>query len=155
MNLWLGLLAVCVAGAIGGAVNAYLTDNGFAWPRQEKVDGVNLTRPGFLGAMFVGAVAAGISWGLYGPFAAHAILGATPEAIEEVAAATPVTLTLSALVGAVLVGIGGSRWLTDQVDKNLLKAAAVQAAGKQGSAATSAKLASARPAQALEIARSM
>jgi hypothetical protein len=148
MNLWLALLVVCGAGAVGGAVNAYLTDNGFAWPRQEKVDGVNITRPGFLGAMFVGAVAAGVSWGLYGPFAAYPILGsATPDLAS--------LLTLSSLVGAVLVGIGGSRWLTDQVDKNLLKAAAVQAAGKPGSASTSARLAAARPAQALEIARGM
>jgi hypothetical protein len=149
MSLWLMLAVVAVAGAAGGLLNAYFTDNGFVWPRVESVGAFKITRPGFLGSMLVGAIAAAVSWGLYGPFASMAVFGAT-EAVPAGAA-----LTVSALVGAVLVGVGGGRWLTDQADKSLLKATAAHAAQGQGSAEASAAIAAARPAQALEIARKM
>ncbi|MCL4812401.1 MAG: hypothetical protein KJ061_07955 [Vicinamibacteraceae bacterium] len=151
MSLWWMLLAVAVAGAVGGAVNALLTENGFIFPKTDVVDTTPIWRPGFLGTMAVGAAAATVSWGLYGPFASYAILGPAAPAV----AGTPpaVGLTLSALVGALLVGMGGGRWLTDQADKGLLKAAAVKAAAGSSDASASAKIAAARPAAALEIAR--
>jgi len=55
-------------------------------------------------------------------------------------------------VGAILIGVGGARWLTSEVDKNLLRAAA---AGAQSSAAVSQQIALAAPAQALNVAKSM
>ena len=36
MNPWLCALLITVAGAIGGVVNALLSDNGFALPRRES-----------------------------------------------------------------------------------------------------------------------
>lgn len=136
-----------LAGACGGLLNAYFSDNGFVLPRVETAGSMTVTRPGFLGSMLVGSVAAGVSWGLYGPFAGVTIIGP--------GAGADVSLSLSALVGAVLVGIGGSRWLTDQVDKTLLKATAVQAAQGGANKDASAAIAAASPAKALEIARGL
>jgi len=34
---------------------------------------------------------------------------------------------LASLVGAILTGVGGARWLTSELDKNLLRAAAAAA----------------------------
>jgi hypothetical protein len=154
MSLWTLLLIICACGAIGGVVNALLTDNGFMGPRVEDVGGgAKVIRPGFLGNIFIGAIAASLSWGLYGPMASFFIAG-TGEALKQ----NPVGafgLTLSSLVGAVLVGIGGARWLTNEVDKDLLQAAASQAAAGEESPEASQRIALATPAQALFIAKSL
>jgi len=96
----------------------------------------------------VGGVAATVSWGLYGPFASASVLGRADLPSDA-------GLTLSAVVGAVLVGIGGGKWLTDQADKSLLKAAAAKAAQKSPNADAAAAIAAARPARALEIVQKM
>lgn len=149
MSVWLMLGVVSLAGAAGGLLNAYFTDNGFVWPRVESVGAFTITRPGFLGSMLVGGIAAAVSWGLYGPFASMSIFGATDSQRPGAA------LTVSALVGAVLVGVGGGRWLTDQADKSILKATAAHAAQGKSNAEASAAIAAARPAGALEIARKL
>ncbi len=53
------------------------------------------------------------------------------------------------------MGLGAARWLTSEVDKNLLRAAAAEAAGAQPSAAASQQIALVAPAQALNVAKSM
>ena len=153
--MWLMLLYVFLAGALGGVVNAIMTDNGFLIPKAEQVNGTtSIYRPGYLGNVLMGAVAAIISWGLYGPLSAFYIAGTT-EALTKNASPEKVGLSLASLVGAVLIGIGGARWLTSEVDKSLLRAAATQAAGAQSSASASQQMALASPAQALDVARSM
>lgn len=150
MSLWALLLIVSGAGAIGGVVNLLMSDNqGFVLPQFVATSGTQIFRPGAIGNIVIGAVAAAISWGLYGPFAASVVFGPAP-------AGTPApTLTLTALVGAVLVGIGGARWLTNEVDKTVLRAAASNAAGKNASAATASQIALAAPTRALELAAAM
>jgi hypothetical protein len=64
---------------------------------------------GFGQHVLLGAAAAFISWGLYGPFTEYILIPLDQK--------TTVTLTLSALVGAFLVGIGGSRVITSEVEK--------------------------------------
>jgi hypothetical protein len=113
------LVFIALAGMIGGVVNALISDNGFVLPRKEDVSGRLIVRPGVLGNVIVGGVAASISWGLYGPLAAVDLIGTTSPAGPA--------LTLSALVGAMLVGVGGARWLTNEVDKTLLHEAATEA----------------------------
>jgi hypothetical protein len=60
MSLWLILKillvtgSVGVAGAIGGVVNALISNNGFIWPYVEQVNGIRITRPGFVGNRVVG-----------------------------------------------------------------------------------------------------
>jgi hypothetical protein len=152
MSLWILLAIVCGAGAVGGVVNALLTDNGFILPHPENTEQGSIIRPGFLGNILIGAIAAGISWGLYGPFAASLIIGSGSETTPS----TPlVGLSLSALVGAVLVGIAGAKWLTNEVDKKLLRAAASEAAAGQPIPEAARRIATASPAEALRIAKSL
>lgn len=140
-------------GIIGGLLNALISDNGFLWPKAiETTDQARIWRPGCLGNAFIGAVAAGISWGLYGPFATYYVLGSPPSA-------SPLTqtfgLTLTSLVSAIVVGIGGARWLTNEVDKRLLRSAASLAASKADDAVRAAQIAAATPAAALVHARAI
>jgi hypothetical protein len=151
MLIWSILGAVCFAGAIGGLINALLTDNGFALPQSKKLDdGVSVLRPGCLGNILVGAIAAGVSWGLYGPLATFDIIG-TKEALKS-NPPEEISLSLSSLAGAILVGIGGARWLTNEVDKTLLKAAASKAITAPASPEAAGLMALATPAGAWDIA---
>lgn len=155
MLIWLLLLVVCGAGAVGGLVNAFLSDNGFVLPQSKQVeDGITILRPGYLGNVFIGAVAAGVSWGLYGPLATYVVLGS-----DKAVASNPpegIWLSLSSLVGGVLVGVGGARWLSNEVDKSLLKATATKAAGAPAARREIVEqLALASPSQALDIAKAM
>ena len=105
-------------GGAGGVINALLTDNGFILP--SKVS--RIWRPGFLSSVMVGAfllLHRGPSTALEQPWSfAHAT--------ERSA----ISLTFSALAGAFLVGVAGSRWLTNEVDKRLLKESVREAAKK-------------------------
>jgi hypothetical protein len=150
VSIWILLLVICLAGAIGGVINALLTDNGFLIPRTEESDQVKIVRPGFLGNILISAVSAAISWGLYGPFNITIVLGPAP--VSSTPQAQP-NLTLSALVGAVLVGVAGARWLTNEVDKKLLRSAASDAASGPSEPGATKKLLMATPAQAFFIAK--
>jgi hypothetical protein len=154
-SMWIMLLLVAVGGALGGVVNALTTDNGFLLPRKEPAsDGTMIWRPGYLGNTLIGAVAAIVSWSLYGPLSAYFIAG-TKEAIAANSSPEKVGLSLASLAGTVLVGVGGARWLSSEVDKNLLRAAAAQAASKQSSIEVAQQISLASPAQALNLARNM
>lgn len=147
MFLWKYMAIIFVFGAIGGVVNALLSDNGFLLPRKEKQNNTRIIRPGFLVNIFIGGIAALVSWGLYGPFAEVFIIGGT---IDPKVAETG--LRLSSVIGALLVGIGGARWLTNEVDKKLLRAAASKAASGQPSDQKAIRISAASPAEALNIA---
>lgn len=146
--MWNVLLYIIVAGAVGGLVNALMSDNGFIMPRAEKIGDVRVLRPGVFVNIIIGIVAACISWGLYGPMAAYNIIG-VPSAQSDP------SLTLSALVGALLVGVGGSRWLTNEVDKSLLQGAAAKLASSPSDKDKAVEVALASPAQAAALAESM
>ncbi len=134
-------------GALGGVVNALLTDNGFILPRTEQQDNSKIIRPGFLVNIFIGGIAALVSWGLYGPFAEVFIIGGTNDPTVGTTG-----LSLSSAVGGLLVGVGGARWLTNEVDKKLLRAAASTAASGQPSDQKAIRISAAPPAEALRIA---
>jgi len=55
----------------------------------------------------------------------------------------------------VLVGVGGARWLTNEVDKRLLRSANVELAQTQPQAGAAGQLATATPAQAVSVARGL
>jgi hypothetical protein len=111
MNPWVCALLVATAGAFGGVVNALLSDNGFALPRRES----GVWCPGAISNVLVGAFAAFSSWSFYGSGAAID-LGLIGES-----ARTAISLRFSALAGAFLVGVAGAKWITNEVDKRLLK----------------------------------
>lgn len=144
MNFWMLILLVSIAGGVGGCINALLTQNGFALPKVVSIDQDNkVIRPGFIGNVLIGAAGAVISWGLYGPLSNYFIAG-TSEALKQNQAAG-YGLTLGALVGAALVGAGGSRWFTNEIDKTLLRSAVVKAAEIKPSPEASKKIAAASP----------
>jgi len=116
---WKGCaLLVATAGALGGVVNAYFTDHGLKRPTVMN----GIWCPGAIGNIIVGTVSAVVSWALYGS-------GATVD-VTAVNAKEVISLRLSALAGALLVGVAGARWLTGQVDKALLGESVRQAAQK-------------------------
>lgn len=137
-------ITIFVAGAIGGVLNALITDNGFILPSPERINGIRIVRPGFIGNILIGAVAAVVSWGFYGPLAGVNILDSQKFSL------TPSTFT-----GAILVGVAGAKWLTNEVDKSLLRAAASQAANAQPDVEAAKNMLIASPAQALNIAKKM
>ncbi|MEL7059674.1 MAG: hypothetical protein AAGN46_06565 [Acidobacteriota bacterium] len=151
--LWL-MLAVFFAGAFGGSVNALISDNGFVLPKAVMDDQSKIIRPGFLGNLLIGGVAAVISWGLYGELARYPILQA--DSLQSLEASSTgslnLELSLATFVGAMLIGVGGARWLTNEVDKKLLRSAASQAAAGRADHTTAIKMLSAPPSQALQLA---
>lgn len=118
MAIWTLFWGIVAAGAAGGLVNAVISDNGFPLPRKQE----GILRPGFISNVIVGASAAFVSWGLYGPYANAALIGEVRTNSEQ-----EFFLTLSALTGSFLVGIGGSRFVTSEVDKKLLTLSATKA----------------------------
>ena len=147
MFLWKYMTIIFAFGAVGGVVNALLTDNGFILPKKEQQDNTKIIRPGFLVNIFIGGIAALVSWGLYGPFAAVFVIGGTNDP-----GFGSTGLSLSAVVGGLLVGVGGARWLTNEVDKKLLRAAASKAASGQPNDQKAIRISAATPAEALRIA---
>jgi len=147
MFLWKYMVIIFAFGALGGVVNALLTDNGFILPKKEQQDNTKIIRPGFLVNIFVGGISALVSWGLYGPFAAVFIIGGTNDP-----SLGSTGLSLSSVVGGLLVGVGGARWLSNEVDKKLLRAAASKAASGQPNDQKAIRISAAPPAEALRIA---
>lgn len=150
MSLLVPIGIILLSGAVGGIINAIMSDNGFIKPREEVVDNVTIVRPGIAGNILLGAVAAFISWGLYGAYSAAVVyMAGTGLGVEEV------SISISSVAGALLIGIAGARWLTNEVDKTLLRTAAVTAAAARSSYDDSQRIAIATPAQAFNIAKRM
>jgi hypothetical protein len=147
------MLVIFAAGAVGGIVNALMTDNGFLMPRQESVRDTTIYRPGFLGNLIIGGVGALVSWGLYGPLSAYQLFS-TSAGLDATNWGTG-GVSLASLVGAILIGVSGARWLTNEVDKTLLRAAAAEAANAKASPNASQQIMMAPPAQALNIAKTI
>ncbi len=118
MNPWVCVVLIASAGSIGGLLNTIMSDNGFPLPR--RIGGVWC--PGALWNVFVGAVSALTSWALYGSGAGIDLANPSPR--EQI------SLRLGALAGALIVGMAGSKWLTNEVDKSLLKQGVMDAAKK-------------------------
>lgn len=135
---------VCVAGAIGGLVNALISDNGFFLPYTQIVNGARIIRLGVLSNILLGAVAAGTTWGLYGP------LSSMPLVTISIVPSEGYSLTLATVIGAVLAGVGGARVVTSEVDKRVLRAAVAEAINDPTAAAT---LLRASPQETLDLAK--
>lgn len=142
--MWRLLLIIFGVGAVGGFINALISDNGFVLPKSTA----GILRPGFIGNMLIGGVAAAISWSLYGPLASLPLI--------SVGAADPAPvkgeLTLAAMGGAILVGVAGARWLSNEVDKALLRTAGAEAANRN-SPELSVAFATRSPAGAVQAAQ--
>ncbi len=144
MTLWQLLGVVFVAGGIGGMVNSLISDKGFVLPHTvPRGDGTSILLPGFIGNMLMGGISAGVSWLLYGPLSQAQLNVATVN----------ITTTLTALGGAILVGMAGSGWLKNAVDKNVLRAAASQAAASPSAPDVAQQMLQAQPTEVLKLAQ--
>jgi hypothetical protein len=127
-------------------VNALMTQEGLILPKPMIVGGNTIYRLGFVGTIIIGIIAAFVSWGLYGPVANVDIFASSAAQQGQT-----ISMTLATLVGAILVGIGGSRWLTNEVDKKLLRVAAAEAAKKPENKDLSIRLAMSSPLEAAKL----
>ncbi len=138
MNYWV-LLAVAGFGALGGFANVFAGDTGFHLPGTN--DGI--WRPGFLGVIVIGAIAALASWG---SLKSGTLFGGS---------ASTLVFSTGDLANAIIIGFGGAKWLKSESDKTILRKAAVVAAGKGADAASAAQIATGTPLEALRVARNM
>lgn len=138
MNPWICALLITLAGGVGGVVNALLTDNGFVKPRFIH----NIWCPGAISNILIGAFSAFSSWAFYGS-------GASVE-LTQLNARNAISLRFSALAGAFLVGVAGARWLTNEVDKRLLRESVVEASKKNLSTEDCQRIAKAPARQVLK-----
>jgi len=151
MEIWIAVLIVCFAGAVGGVVNALMTDNSFILPKTQ--DGI--WRAGIVGNIIVSAVAAVISWGISNQIAdisVYAVETVKTQTTPAIAAAPIVLLTVGSLMNALLVGIAGARWLTNAIDKNLLQKAASDAKATPPNEDAARNILNATPSEALTYA---
>ncbi len=139
---------ILATGAFGGLINAILSDNGFILPHGETSDKVSIIIPGVIANILTGAAAGFVFWGLTEANTMFVVYGPSNEGSE-------ITLTVYGVAMALLAGIAGARYLTNEVDKRLLKAAAANAAASMQSIVDSEKIANASPVQAFRIAKRM
>lgn len=109
--IWLIAGLIFLAGCAGGFVNS-LVSGELKLPAKDQEAGV--FRPGWLGIVLVGGAAATVSWGLYGPLAEMALLGGAGNP-----SVLPI-LRVSEFFGGLIVGFGGGRWLTSEVERSIL-----------------------------------
>lgn len=103
---WFLVGSVLVAGGVGGLGNAYLVDGGFKRGYTETLkNGQSIRRPGWIGNVFIGCLAGVIIWGLYG-----------------VTATSDFGTYLRQIVATLVAGLGGSRVVSGEVDKQILNA---------------------------------
>jgi hypothetical protein len=123
--IWLAVVCVAAAGAVGGLTNSLLS-GALPLPQVVAVNGASVFVPGLLGNALIGAVASVLSFALYGPVSVYVLLqdrSAAPEATQPKA-----LLTLGALAAAMLVGFTGGRWLSAEADRSLNHATAAAVA---------------------------
>jgi hypothetical protein len=140
-DLVFDLTAVAVCGAVGGFVNVFIGDSGLHLPKFEQ----GIFRPGYMGVVFVGLVAAIGAW----------LATQNSLLMGSMAPSPPVTLRLSELSTAIVVGFGGARWFKSEGETTVFRRVATVAASKSADPAAAAAIASASPVHALAVANDM
>jgi hypothetical protein len=137
-DLVVDLMAVAVCGALGGFVNVFIGDSGLHLPVIEE----GVFRPGYIGVVLVGMVAAVGAW-----------LATQGSALTgNFAVSPPVTLRLSELSTAIFIGFGGARWFKAEAETTIFRKAAAVAASKSADSEAAATIAAGTPIQALTAA---
>ena len=142
--VWEIMGVVLLAGAAGGFVNVFIGDSGLHLPTIEN----GIFRPGFLGVIFVGMMAAFASWA---SLKSIPILGAG----AGTGAPSPMSLSTSDLANGLLIGFGGARWFKSEIETQIFRKTASIAASKQADAQAANIIAGATPMQALDTAMQM
>ncbi len=141
MNATNGLVIglVLLLGSLGSVVSAFIGDSAWHLPRMDQ----GIFRPGYVGNMLVGALAALASWGMQ---KGAVLIGATPSALS---------FSTSDMANALVVGFGGASWFKGHIERVILQRTAVVAAGKPGDLTAAARIAVSSPMAALETANGM
>lgn len=109
-NIWWIILAVFAAGCTGGLTNAAIAGE-LQLPYKDPE--AKVFRPGWIGNVAVGGLAALVFWGLYGPMSGVVVIG--PGDLGEPTA----LLRMSELFGSLLTGVGGGKLLSAAVDRRI------------------------------------
>lgn len=105
MTILLLILFVAFLGAVGGVANCAIAGE-FVLPHHDKTTGI--WRPGWVGNVIVGAIAAICVWGLNGPLSSYDLFSVGSQNIP---------FTISQLVSSIVVGLGGGNILTQLAQK--------------------------------------
>jgi hypothetical protein len=103
------ILLVSGLGAIGGIVNSAIAGE-FVLPHFDK--SAKVWRPGWVGNVLIGAIAAVVVWGVYGPAASYDLASNEKREIH---------LTVAQLISSLVVGLGGGHILTTMAQKHAEK----------------------------------
>jgi hypothetical protein len=103
MSIFYAILVIAGLGALGGLVNCAVAGE-FSLPHVDR--DAKVWRPGWIGNVVAGAIAAPVIWGIYGPLAGRSITA--PEPIE---------ITLIQAFTSIVIGFGGGRILTLEAQK--------------------------------------
>jgi hypothetical protein len=136
---WWVILIILLGGAAGGFVNAFIGDSGLHLPVVEN----GIFRPGFIGIVFIGMMAALASW------------GAAKAAVIAGSSASSLSLSTSDIASAILTGFGGAKWFKSEIEKQILRKTASIAAAKDADPQAASSIASSTPAEALQTAVNM
>jgi hypothetical protein len=140
-DLMVDLIAVAVCGALGGFANVFIGDSGLHLPTIDQ----GIFRPGYIGVVFVGLIAAVGAW-----LATQGSVLAGGLTLSP-----PVTLRLSELSTAIVVGFGGARWFKSETETTIFRKTAAVAASKAADSDAAATIAAGSPIQALTAAYKM
>jgi len=140
-DLVVDLIAVAVCGALGGFANVFIGDSGLHLPTIDQ----GIFRPGYIGVVFVGLIAAVGAW--------LATQGSV--LVGGLTLSPPVTLRLSELSTAIVVGFGGARWFKSETETTVFRKTAAVAAGKSADSEAAATIASGTAFEALSAANRM
>lgn len=132
----LGLVAAC--GAVGALANVF-NDDGFHLPQTIG----DLWTPGWIGTVFIGAVAAAAAWGVTRTDMILAPLAETGS------------VELKDLSYGLVIGFSGAKWLSAESDRRVLQKTAAVAAAKGPDAAAASVIATTTPRAALRKALEM
>ena len=140
-DLVVDLVIIAVCGAVGGFVNVFIGDSGLHLPTIEE----GVFRPGYIGVVLVGLVAAIGAW----------LATQTATLTGNMTPSPPVTLRLSELSTAIIVGFGGARWFKSETESTVFRKTAVVAAAKSADNKAAATIASGTAFEALSAANRM
>jgi hypothetical protein len=140
-DLVVDLISVAVCGALGGFANVFIGDSGLHLPTIDQ----GIFRPGYIGVVFVGLIAAVGAW--------LATQGSV--LVGGLTLSPPVTLRLSELSTAIVVGFGGARWFKSETETTIFRKTAAVAASKAADSDAAATIAAGSPIQALTAANKM
>jgi hypothetical protein len=148
VSLIIPSLIVIASGAIGGFINALMSDSSgiFLGNRDENT---KIYKLGFTSNILLGVTAAFLTWSLYGSANSFVVWSS-----ENISSGTNVDMSLSAVGGAILAGIGGAKVITNEIDKKFLRDAAVKTAAIV-EPDDAIQIATAAPSKASELANKM